>query len=120
MKGIIQAYALFVLLMGISLGFMIYIRIDAIQYMSRMILNQSLHETMFMLDPLEKAERIESVNELINQNILLRKVGGYEYGIHILGFHPDPLALRVKMVVGSLGLNPKTWEFDETMIEVAS
>lgn len=120
MKGIIQAYALFVLLMGISLGFMIYIRIDAIQYMSRMILNQSLHETMYMLDSLENAERVDSVNEIINQNIRLRKVEGYEYVVNVHGFHPEPLALRVKMLVGSLGIDPKTWEFDETMIEVAS
>ena len=43
MKGVIQAYELFVLLMGIALGFMLYVRVDSIQYMSRLILNQSLH-----------------------------------------------------------------------------
>ena len=50
MKGIIQAYALFVLLMGIALGYMLYIRIDEMQYMARMILNQSVHDSMVMLD----------------------------------------------------------------------
>ena len=120
MKGIIQAYALFVLLMGISLGFMIYIRVDSIQYMSRIILNQSLHETMFMLDPLVPVQRNELVYELLNQNIGLRKEGDYDYGVYILGFHPEPLALRVKMTVSNEGLNPMSWEFDETMIEVES
>ena len=37
MKGIIQAYALFVLLMGIALGYMLYIRIDVIQYMAQVM-----------------------------------------------------------------------------------
>lgn len=120
MKGIIQAYALFVLLMGISLGFMIYIRIDSIQYMSRLILNQSLHETMVMLVPLEISERNDSVDNIINQVIDLRKVEGYDYGIIVQGFHPDPLALRVKMRVSSEGMNPMVWEFDKTMIEVES
>lgn len=120
MKGVIQAYALFVLLIGVSLGFMIYIRFDSIQYMSRIILNQSIHETMVMLLPLSYAERIEVVEDLVNQNISLRKDSNLGYGIDILGFHPDPLALRVRMIVSYTGMNSIILKFDETMIEVES
>jgi len=120
MKGVIQAYALFVLLLGVSLGFMIYIRFDAIQYMSRLILNQSIHETMVMLLPLSLAEREEVVGDLVNQNISLRKENDLDYFIEVLGFHPDPLALRVRMKVSYLGENSIVLKFDETMIEVGS
>lgn len=120
MKGVIQAYALFVLLIGVSLGFMIYIRFDSIQYMSRIILNQSIHETMVMLLPLSLAERKEVVGNLVNQNISLRKENNLGYGIEVLGFHPDPLALRVRMKVSYSGMNSMILEFDETMIEVES
>lgn len=117
MKGVIQAYALFVLLMGVALGFMLYIRIDSIQYMSRMILNQSLHETMVELDSLSIAEKIEEVNLIIDTNIKLRDYDQKINLIEVVGFHPEPLALRIKLVVQDLGVN---WEFDETMIEVES
>lgn len=117
MKGVIQAYALFVLLMGVALGFMLYIRIDSIQYMSRMVLNQSLHETMVELDALSMAERIEGVNVLIAKNIKLRDYDQSINLIEVMGFHPEPLALRIKLIVQVLGVN---WEFDETMIEVES
>jgi len=117
MKGIIQAYALFVLLMGVALGFMLYVRIDSIQYMSRMILNQSLHETMVELDRLNLAERIEGVNSMIEKNIKLRDFYQSISQIEVVGFHPEPLALRIKLIVQDLGVN---WEFDETMIEVES
>jgi hypothetical protein len=120
MKGVIQAYALFVLLIGVSLGFMIYIRFDAIQYMSRIILNQSIHETMVMLLPLSVAERKEVVDSLVNQNISLRKDNDLDYGIEVVGFHSDPLALRVRMIVSFSGMNSLVLKFDETMIEVES
>jgi hypothetical protein len=120
MKGVIQAYALFVLLLGVSLGFMIYIRFDAILYMSRFILNQSIHETMVMILPLSLAERKEVVGDLVNQNISLRKDNDLDYHIEVLGFHPDPLALRVRMTVSYLGENSIILKFDETMIEVES
>ena len=115
MKGIIQAYALFVVLMGIALGFMLYVRVDSIQYMSRLILNQSLHETMVMLEPLSFAEREERVNEIINKNIRLRDAEGIVDSIKVVGYHLNPLALRVKLIVKSYG---NDWVFDETMIEV--
>ncbi len=117
MKGVIQAYALFVLLMGVALGFMLYIRIDSIQYMSRMILNQSLHETMVELDTLSLAERLEGVNSIIDRNIKLRDYHQSINLIEVVGFHPAPLALRIKLISQDLGIN---WEFDETMIEVES
>jgi len=120
MKGVIQAYALLVLLLGVSLGFMIYIRFDSIQYMSRIILNQSIHETMVMLLPMSLAERNDVVGNLINQNISLRKDNDLDYEIEVLGFHPDPLALRVRMIVSYLGKNSIILKFDETMIEVES
>ena len=77
MKGIIQAYALFVLLMGIALGYMLYIRIDVIQYMARMILNQSVHDSMVMLDKMSIAEREDRLIEVVNENIQIRD----EYGL---------------------------------------
>lgn len=117
MKGIIQAYALFVLLMGVAIGFMLYIRIDSIQYMSRMVLNQSIHETMVELDTLSLSERIDEVNIRVEKNIKLRDLNMEVNRIEVMGFHPEPLALRVKLVVQDLGLN---WEFEETMIEVGS
>jgi len=120
MKGIIQAYALFVLLMGISLGFMIYIQVDSIHYMSRLILKQSLHETLVQLDPMQTAQRIESYNSIINEIILLRKPDDFDYIVNVVGFHPNPLAMRVKLNVNHSGGNTKIWIFDETMIEVNS
>ena len=117
MKGVIQAYALFVLLMGVALGFMLYVRIDSIQYMSRMILNQSLHETMVELDTLSLAERLEGVNSIIDRNIKLRDYHQSINLIEVVGFHPEPLALRIELIIQELGIN---WEFDETMIEVES
>lgn len=120
MKGIIQAYALFVLLMGISLGFMIYIHVDSIHYISRLILKQSIHESLVQLDPMENAQRIESYNSIINKIILLRKPDDFEYSVNVVGFHPDPLAIRVKLNVKHSGGSSKIWIFDETMIEVNS
>lgn len=119
MKGVIQAYALFVLLMGISLGFMVYIHVDSIHYISRLILKQSIHESLVQLDPLPNAQRIETYNSVINEIILLRKPDDFEYSVNVVGFHPDPLAMRVKLFVNH-GSNSKIWVFDETMIEVDS
>ncbi len=117
MKGVIQAYALFVLLMGIALGFMLYVRVDSIQYMSRLILNQSLHETMVMLEPLSIAEREERVSEIVNKNIKLRDYENVVDSIKLVGYHLNPLALRVKLIVKYATVD---WEFDETMIEVGT
>jgi len=117
MKGVIQAYALFVLLMGVALGFMLYIQIDSIQYTSRMILNQSVHESLVELDGLILSERIERVNEIVEKNIRMRDYHNTINLVSIIGFHPEPLALRVKCVIEGLGVE---WVFDETMIEVDS
>lgn len=117
MKGIIQAYALFVVLMGLALGFMLYIRIDSIQYMSRLILNQSVQESLVELDRLSISERVEKVSEIVNRNINIREYGENINVIEIIGFHPEPLVLRVKLGVNGLGIE---WVFDETMIEVDS
>lgn len=117
MKGIIQAYALFVLLMGLELGFMLYIRIDSLQYMSRLILNQSVQESLVELDRLSISERVERVYEIVNKNIRVREYGENMNTIDIVGFHPKPLALRVRFIIKSLGVD---WFFDETMIEVDS
>ncbi len=120
MKGIIQAYALFVLLMGISLGFMIYIHVDSIHYISRLILKQSIHESLVQLDPMQNAERIDSYNSVINEIILLRKPDDFDYSVNVVGFHPNPLAMRVKLNVSHSGGSSKIWVFDEMMIEVNS
>jgi DMSO reductase anchor subunit len=117
MKGIIQAYALFVLLMGIALGYMLYIRIDEIQYMARMILNQSVHDSMVMLDKMSIAEREDRLIEVVNENIQLRDEYGLIKQVQVLGYHLEPLALRVKLTVK---LSDYEWNFDETMIEVGS
>jgi len=120
MKGVIQAYALFVLLMGISLGFMVCIHVDSIHYLSRLVLKQSLHETLVQLEPMQNAERIESYTSVINEIIQLRKINDFEYSFNVVGFHPNQLTMRVKFFFNHLRDNSKIWMFDETMIEVDS
>jgi hypothetical protein len=99
---------------------MIYIQVDSIHYLSRLILKQSIHETLVQLDSKQVSERIETYTSTINEIINLRKMNDFDYSVNVIGFHPDPLAMRVKLMINHKGENKKVWEFDETMIEVES
>lgn len=119
MKGIIQAYAFFVLWVALSLSFMALMRFDHTQYLNQLILKQALSETALQVRELSVAERSERYGDVLAEALRLRQAPYTQYRIHIMGFHPQPLALRVRLDVElEAQLIHYTHRFDETIIEV--
>lgn len=119
MKGIIQAYAFFVLWVGLSLSFMALARFDHTQYLNQLILKQALSETALQLRTLSVAERSERYGDFLAEALRVRQPPHTHYHIHIMGFHPHPLALRVRLDLDiDAQLIHYTHRFDETIIEV--
>lgn len=119
MKGIIQATALFILMLGISLGFMAAIRYDTLRYVSQRILKQAITETLLSLAELPPAERAVALPGLLEASVRLRQPVSLPVRLSVLGFMADPLALRVRLEV----IQPDSTEgilfrLEETMIEV--
>jgi hypothetical protein len=119
MKGVIQAYAFFVLWISLSLSFMAFIRFDHHQYINRFILRQALNETSLLLEGFSDQERIEYYEQILYEALMLRKPKALEYDVSIMGFHTRPLVLRVRLALNlKHELMPLSYVFDETIIEV--
>ena len=120
MKGVIQAYALLVVCLGISLGMMIAVQYDVMFYKHQFILKQSMQESMLESLDIPYQERdVFTFNrfvELLKMRIdPLRKVE-----VSLMGFHAQPLAFRIKLdVVAYESIVPYTIHLDKTMIEVS-
>jgi len=119
MKGVIQAYAFFVLWISLSLSVMALIRFDHHQYLNQFILKQALTETSLVLKDLSDDERNQRYEPALIEALSLRRPKGVDYDVSIMGYYPRPLALRVKLVLSLKDeLMPLTYVFDETIIEV--
>ncbi len=119
MKGVIQAYAFFVLWVSLSLSLMALIRFDHHQYLNQFILKQALTETSLLLQDLSDDERNLTYEEVLYEALSLRRPLGIDYDVSIMGYHTRPLVLRVKLELGLKDeLMPMTYVFDETIIEV--
>lgn len=119
MKGIIQGFAFFILMLGISLGLMFYVAYDAIRYQSRLILKQSLSETMMILAQKPVWEREAIMLQTLEEIFRLRKPAHQSYRLNVLGFIAEPLALRVRLDILTQHVTGYAWiGFEEVMIEV--
>ena len=119
MKGIIQAYAFFVLWISMSLSFMAFVRFDHHQYLNRLILRQALTEVSLMLQASNDQQRNENYESLLYQALALRKPPAVEYDVAIMGYHTRPLVLRVRLALNlKHELMHLSYVLDETIIEV--
>jgi len=121
MKGIIQGFALMILMMGLSLGFMTYVGMDHLRANSIAILKQSMTETMLSLADASVEERQNTYFSLLTEALTLRKPSHEHYKLEVLGFNAMPLALRVRLsVFPDYSPSGHGYPFEETMIEVQS
>jgi len=119
MKGIIQGFSFFILMLGISLGLMFYVAYDTLRYHARTILKQSLSETMMILAQSPTWEREAIMLSTLEEIFRLRKPAHQSYRLNVLGFNPAPLALRVRLDVLTHHVTGDAWiGFEEVMIEV--
>ena len=119
MKGIILATTLFVLMMGLSLGFMYWLSTDDLRYQSQFILKQVLTETLESLSKVPISERDDQVFEIIKNDFEIHQPKKTNYRIEVLGFSSYPLGVHVAMYVKPLYRPENMWyRFEETLIEV--
>lgn len=119
MKGVILATTLFVLMMGISLGFMYWLSIDDLRYQSQFILKQALTETLESLSLMPISIRDEQLTDVLKGDFEVRKPMQTSYRIEVLGFSSYPLGLHVALYVKPEYRPETVWyRFEETLIEV--
>lgn len=119
MKGVILATTLFVLMMGISLGFMYWLSIDDLRYQSQFILKQVLTESLVSLSKVSIDKRDELVFKVIEEGFELHQPNQTNYRIEVLGFSSYPLGVHVALYVKPLYRPENMWyRFEETLIEV--
>ena len=119
MKGIMMAVGLFVLSMGVSLGLMFYISYEQLRLDTNFALKQALSETLIQLKAFDLNNRNQQAFTLFVNNFSLRKHASIHYQIGMMGFIPDPLALRIQIKAHDSGsLFELGVSVEETMIEV--
>ncbi|NTW96810.1 MAG: hypothetical protein HGB31_09360 [Erysipelotrichaceae bacterium] len=119
MKGIMMAFGIFVLSMGVTCGLMYYVSFENLRQDTIFSLKQSLSETMVQLDELSPTLRSEKALEFFINNFTLRKKSRVSYKVDLMGFLSDPLALRIKVTAQDTGsLFDLEISTEETMIEV--
>ena len=119
MKGIMQASAFYVVLMGISAGLMLLISLEHMRISSMTILKQSLQESAHLLSDLEVSEREAAVETFLYEAISLRKPANEKYEVEIISFIADPIALRVAITVTPHYLSDEMhYRYEESLIEV--
>lgn len=120
MKGVIQAYALLVVCLGVSLGMMIAVQYDVLFYKHQFILKQSMQESMLESLDLPYQERdLYTFNRLI-ELLSMRMGSNRSANVSLMGFNAQPLALRVKLSVSDENhIIPYSIHLDKTMIEVS-
>lgn len=119
MKGIMMAFGIFVLSMGVTLGLMFYVSFENLRQDTSFSLKQALSETMIQLDELSPSLRSDKALELFIDNFSLRKKTSVTYQVDLMGFISDPLALRIKITAkDTASLFDLEIITEETMIEV--
>jgi len=119
MKGIMMAFGIFVLSMGVTLGLMYYVSFENLRQDTIFSLKQSLTETMVQLDELNPTLRSDKALEFFINNFSLRKKSRVSYQVDLMGFLSDPLALRIKVTaLDTSSLFDLEIITEETMIEV--
>lgn len=119
MKGIMMAVGLFVLSMGVSLGLVYYISFEQLRLDTNFALKQALSETMIQLKAFDLNNRNQQAFIFFINNFSLRKHASIHYQIDLMGFIPDPLALRIQIKAYDLkSLFELSVSVEETMIEV--
>ena len=119
MKGIMMAFGIFVLSMGVTLGLMYYVSFENLRQDTIFSLKQSLTETMVQLDELSPTLRSDKALEFFINNFSLRKKSRVSYQVDLMGFLSDPLALRIKVTaLDTSSLFDLEIITEETMIEV--
>ena len=120
MKGVIQAYALLVVCLGVSLGMMIAVQYDVMFYKHQFILKQSMQESMLESLDIPYQER-EAFTFMRLMDLLKMRIDARRKAQVILrGFNAQPLALKVRLSVTSEELiSPYTIHLEKTMIEVS-
>lgn len=121
MKGILQASAFYLMLMGISAGFMLLISLEHMRQTSITNLKQAIEETAHLLADEKISDRESQVQSILTEAFQVRKPANEIYEIEVLGFNSDPLLIRVALTVTPLYLN-ETWHYryEESLIEVNS
>lgn len=120
MKGVIQAYALLVVCLGISLGMMIAVQYDVMFYKHQFILKQSMQESMLESLDIPYQERDVFTFNRLTELLRMRMDPLNKAEVSLMGFHAQPLALRVGLdVYADESIIPYTIHFDKTMIEVS-
>lgn len=121
MKGILQASAFYILMMGVSAGLMSLVSLQHMRYMSQMILKQAMQESIRELSSLPVNERENHLMSVLSETINIRMIRDEHYELLVYGFIPDPLALRVVLNVYPNGVDDNTsYRFEESLIEVQS
>lgn len=121
MKGIVMASGLISLSMGVSLGLMFYISHEQLRQSTLYSLKQAMGETMIQLDDLDPLHRREMALSFFTDNFSLRKQRSVQYTVDLMGFHADPLALRIRIKAYDQGsVFDLTIMAEETMIEVSN
>lgn len=120
MKGVIQAYALLVVCLGVSLGMIIAVQYDVLFYKHQFILKQSMQETMLESLDLPHQERDVFTFNRFMELLRIRLDPNQKANVSLMGFIAQPLALRVKLSISPMeGIIPYTIHIDKTMIEVS-
>lgn len=120
MKGIIQAYAFFILWIGLSVSFLALIRFDHHQYLNQFILKQALQETALLTDGMAPSQKGALVYSILEQALLVRQPAQSLYRVEVMGLHLEPFALRVVLNVNlEQSLIAFNHRFDETIVEVS-
>ncbi len=121
MKGIMQASAFYVVLMGISAGLMLLISLEHMRITSMTNLKQSLQESAHLLSELDINERESALEDILYESLSIRKPSNETYEVEVLGFIADPIALRVAITVTPHYLSDDMhYRYEESLIEVES
>lgn len=119
MKGIVMGIGMLALSIGVSLGLMFYVSHETLRTETVFALKQALQETMIKLDQMDPGSREDQALTVFAQNFAVRKKSGVTYTADLMGFHDEPLALRIRLTahdtVSLFGINIIA---EETMIEV--
>jgi hypothetical protein len=120
MKGVIQAYALLVLCLGVSLGMMIAVQYDVLFYKHQFILKQSMQESMLESLDVPYQERDNFTFNRLVELLKMRMDPFRKAEVSLMGFNAQPLAFRVRLDVFALeSIHPYTIHLEKTMIEVS-
>lgn len=119
MKGVLQASAFYLMLLGISAGLMLLISLQHMRSQSLTILKQALQESAQVLKTIPIYDRERQLEFILKEAFSVRKPNHESYVIEVKGFIADPIALKVSLIVSPdyIG-NNRSYQFEESLIEV--